>query len=379
MSLALATLIFEWRRYSAAVIALSLSGLLLLSITGIVLGIGSSATATIDRSPADLIILTANSESLLNSNGGLPSRIKPTLYLNPAVLQVNELDGWGAEFQNQPKGNEKKKSTYVQIMGVDPSPDSTSMPIDFTEATRAALVEPFAAAIDRSAQKSLGVKLGDIATLNGRTIKIAALLDGYANINQQMMVMSSDTIRLLRNQPASSTTGPLMIKLRDPAAASVVRDQLNAAANGAYRAWTKPELSKANQTSLMKDQTVGVVLGFIGVMSVFIGIGITSQTLRGAILANIKELASLRALGVSMGSLRVIVVELSFWVGVIGVALAGLLLLVIGRVAAMGGVPMFFPAWLLGLVSVLLLIIALLSGLMSLGVLNKSQPADLLR
>ena len=38
-----------------------------------------------------------------------------------------------------------------------------------------------------------------------------------------------------------------------------------------------------------------------------IGVGITSQTLRGAIMANIKEFASLRALGVGMGSLNRIV------------------------------------------------------------------------
>ena len=78
-------------------------------------------------------------------------------------------------------------------------------------------------------------------------------------------------------------------------------------------------------------------------------------------------------------SLRVIVVELSFWVGVAGIGIAGLLLLAVGKLAAMGSVPMFFPLWLLGLVSVLLLFIALMSGTMSLGMLKKSQPADLLR
>jgi ABC-type multidrug transport system fused ATPase/permease subunit len=61
-------------------------------------------------------------------------------------------------------------------------------------------------------------------------------------------------------------------------------------------------------------------------------VGITWQTLRGAILANIKEFASLRALGVSMGDLRMIVMELGFWVGIAGLAATGVL--VFGATAA---------------------------------------------
>lgn len=378
VSLALATLIFEWRRYSAAIIALAFSGLLLLAITGIVLGIGASATATIDRSAADLIILDAHSESMLNT-GGLPRRIKPALYLNPEVLRVDEMGGNGGQFQNSPPAGQRKKSTNVQVMAVDPFIGSANMPVDFTEATRVALLEPYAVAIDRTAQKQLGVKLGDMATFNGKTVKVAALLEGYDSINQALVVMSRDSLRLIQNRPSGPMVGPLMVKLRDPAKAEQVRDELNAVAAGKYRAWTKPELSQANQSALMKEQTIGVLVGFIGVLSVFIGIGITSQTLRGAILANIKEFASLRALGVSMASLRLIVVELSFWVGVTGIGAAGLMIALVSRLAAMNSVPMFFPLSLLVGVSALLLGIALISGLMALGMLKRSQPADLLR
>eukprot|EP01040_Poterioochromonas_malhamensis_P022063 gene22063-26752_t len=93
----------------------------------------------------------------------------------------------------------------------------------------------------------------------------------------------------------------MFVRVRDPARAAIVRDELNAVANGRYRAWTKAELSKANDQSIMKEQGIGVILGFSTFMGMIIGLGITSQTLRGAVLANIKEFASLRALGVSMG------------------------------------------------------------------------------
>ena len=47
--------------------------------------------------------------------------------------------------------------------------------------------------------------------------------------------------------------------------------------------------------------------------------------------------------------------------------------------ASAGGLPMAFPAPIVIAISIFLLIIAMLSGLLSLGVLKNSQPADLLR
>jgi putative ABC transport system permease protein len=129
----------------------------------------------------------------------------------------------------------------------------------------------------------------------------------------------------------------------------------------------------------MGEQIIGIFLGFSVFLGFLIGVGITSQTLRGAILSSIKEFASLRALGVSMGSLRLIVLELSFWVGIVGLAATALFTGGVYLLATHGGLPMGFPpAWVIG-VSILLLFISGVSGLLALGILKKSQPADLLR
>ena len=64
MSLALSTLIFEWRRYMAAVISLAVAGVLMLAISGMFVGIIQSFTSTIDRSRGQIIVLAADSKSL---------------------------------------------------------------------------------------------------------------------------------------------------------------------------------------------------------------------------------------------------------------------------------------------------------------------------
>jgi putative ABC transport system permease protein len=301
------------------------------------------------------------------------------IYMNPEVLQVDSLNGNGAAWITTPKPGQKRKTEFVQIWTVDTRKGSVSLPVDYSEATRLALMEPFAVAIDRTSLARLGVKLNDTATLDRHTVHVRAILDGYPSIDQPMVVMSKDSFRLMGMEDAGPRTGPLLVQIRDPDKAEIVRDQLNAVSHGLYRAWTRAELSKANEGALLKEQIVGILLGFSMFLGFLIGVGITSQTLRGAILASIKELASLRALGVSMGSLRWIVMELSFWVGVVGLAVTGVLTWLVYQLARKGGVPMGFPfPWIVA-VSILLVAISIASGLLSLGVLKKSQPADLLR
>ena len=128
---------------------------------------------------------------------------------------------------------------------------------------------------------------------------------------------------------ATARVGPLMVQIKDPSRAPIVVAQLNAISNGQFKAWTRQDLAKANEGAMMKESFIAIMLGFSLFLGILIGVAITWQTLRGAIMANIKEFASLRALGVGMGSLNRIVMELSFWVGLVGVAAAiGLTVLV---------------------------------------------------
>ena len=382
MSLALSTLIYEWRRYMAAVIALAFSGLLVLAEVGMFVGIGKSFTATIDRSPADIIVMSPKSESMMNGNSGLPRRIKPLLYMHPEVRQVADLDGNGASFRSAAAAAAKAKKVeqkYVQIMAVDLQPGAVTWPTDYSEEIRSALSEPYSVAIDQTTLPQLGVKLGDRAIMNGHMVRVGAVLHNYANVSQPMVIMSRDTLRMIGMASTGDRVGPLMVKIRDPGQALAVRDDLNRLGKGQFRAWTREELAKANDKALMNEQIIGLMMNFTIALGFFIGVGITWQTLRGAILANIKEFASLRALGVSVGSLRKIVLELSFWVGVVGLATTGLFVWGVAMLGQAGGVPMAFPPEYIALAVVLLMLISLGSGFLSLGVLKKSQPADLLR
>jgi putative ABC transport system permease protein len=398
MSLALATLLYEWRRYMAAVVALAFSGLLILAQVGIFVGIGKGFTAQIDRARADIMVLGPGAKALFGGPSGLPRRMIPLVYSHPEVTQVAPLDGSGGRFQNilspeqqakeearaKTKGKGKpggsaRKSEFVNVTVIDAIPGYVTVPTDYTQSMIEALRRPYAIAVDETALKRLGVKKGDRALYNGKTVYVAVVTKGYPNIIQPTLVMSRDTLRMLGEADTGQRVGPLMVEIQDPSRAEIVAAQLNKKGDGKFRAWTRQELADANSGAMLDDQIIGIILGFSAFLGLLIGVIITWQTLRGAIMANIKEFASLRALGVSMGDLRNIVMELSFWVGIVGVLAAGLLTWLVSLIAVAGGVPMYFPPTLIGIVAVFLVVIAMLSGFLSLGILKNSQPADLLR
>ncbi|MFE9082618.1 ABC transporter permease [Brevundimonas sp. NPDC003935] len=390
MSLALSTLLFEWRRYMAAVMALALSGLLVLAMTGVFIGIGKGFTAQIERSSADIMILQPGAKSLINGPSGVPRRFIPLAYNHPAVVEVQPLDGAGGSFQSvknvdptmsqadrAKQGAPRQK--FVQSSIIDTTPGSVTIPTDYSQELVDALRQPYTVAIDETALTTLGVKLGDKALYNGQTVTVVGVTRGYPNMMQPGVVMSRDTLRMLGQADTGPRVGPLMIKIKDPAQAPAVVAELNKMGNGQWKAWTRQELADANAGAMFEEGILVIIIGGCVVLGIIIGVAITWQTLRGAIMANIKEFASLRALGVGMGSLRRIVMELSFWVGCVGVAAAIGLTWLLSLFAMSKAVIIALPLPLLIVVGGGLIAISMLSGFLSMGILKKSQPADLLR
>ena len=389
MSLALSTLIYEWRRYLAAIVAVGFCALLVLAFTGLFAGIAVAYSAIISNAPADLVVLDPKAASWFNSND-MPRRVMPLVYSHPSVSEVKEMSIGGGQWANFPKGEpgeaedpkKQGRRDFVMVIASDMYRGSLTMPQNFTDETIVALQEPYAVAVDRSSLGKLGVKLGDKAKINGKTVYVRAIIDGYPSAGGQSMTFSSrQTARLLGLiNENGQRVGTLMIKIANPADALRVRDELNVMSKGLFKAWTRDDLALSNQKDLFTGGgMIAVILISLLVFGGFVGTIITWQTLSGAILANIKEFASLRALGVSMGSLRWIVIELSFWVGVAGLIMAGGLTFLVGLAATNFGLPMAFPLWALAAVGIAFLFISVLSGVLSMGVLKKGQPADLLR
>src|SRR5258708_1815938 len=309
-------------------------------MTGMFMGMSKSFTATIDGSPDEVMILPPEAESMFGNNSGQPRRNIPAIYEHPDVLEVQPLNGNWAFWSNFPKEGQASKGNGVQVIIVDPVKGAVTLPNDFGDDIVQALQEPYAVVVDRSSLVKLGVQVSDKAKMNGITVWVRAITTGYPSMFNSMVFVSRQTAKLLFHADDGPRVGPLLVKIKDPSRAGQVAAELNVLAKGQYKAWSREELSEVNQRSMLKEGGIVVMIGFAVVVGAFIGVIITWQTLQGALLANIKEFASLRALGVSMGSLRLIVMELSLWVGLAGLtltaALTGLLRPDEGEVLAVG-------------------------------------------
>jgi putative ABC transport system permease protein len=348
-------------------------------MTGMFMGMSKSFTATVDRSPAAIMILPPEAESLFSNNSGQPRRNIPKIYRHADVLDVQAFNMNWAFWSNFPQDGQPAKGDGVRVVIVEPVQGAVSLPNDFSDDLIQTLQQPYSVIVDRSSLAKLGVRVGDPAKMNGIRVWVRAVCDGYPSMFNAAVFMSSQTAKLLHLLNDGERVGPLVVKIKDPAQAERVAAELNTMSNGQYKAWSRQDLSAASQKSMLKEGGISVMIGFAVIVGSFIGVVITWQTLQGAILANIKEFASLRALGVSMGSLRLIVMELSLWVGAAGLLLTALLTGGVWALARSFGVPMDFPLFVDLPVAITLLAIAILSGALSLGILKKSQPADLLR
>ena len=199
MSLALSTLIYEWRRYLAAIVALAFSGLLVLGTTGLFTGIVHSVLATTERTRADIFIMPPNSPQLVNSgDSGLPDRIRPLIYLNPEVTDVESLEGNGGQWVNSPGPGQPRVQTFVQIWAIDTEPGALTLPVDYPELHPACAVcarrrrhrpdRPEAAGREawryRLAQPSHRSAGGGPAQLPGRHSAVGRDVEGHAEADR---------------------------------------------------------------------------------------------------------------------------------------------------------------------------------------------------
>jgi putative ABC transport system permease protein len=253
------------------------------------------------------------------------------------------------------------------------------MPPDFIAEFGEALSEPMTVVIDRSLAKNAGLEVGDYTEISKKRVKIVGITDGYKNDRSGFVFCSTLTFQGLNNQ--FRWVQYLLVKVKYSDRAEAVRDELVKyfGPRPKIKAWTKDSLFWQSQKWQLFESPNSLTFIFISLLAIFIGVAITNQSLRAAILASLKEYAALRALGVSKASLRAVIIEQAFWVGAAGILLSWILTLIFSWIAVYYRIAFSVPLWFVCASTVLLMLVALASGAMALMALYKTEPADLLR
>lgn len=373
-SMALKSLIYEWRRFAPAMVAVAFSGLLVLLQAGVILGIFSLSSQYVTRSGADLWIGYPGVQSL-DLGRPLSGPAEVYAWMNPHVRRVEPFLWGSGEWRTRSQG-----MVNVYLVGLDPQPDGLALSDALTPAQRAALTEPDSALVDEADLHKLQTAVGQVAEVNGRYLRIVGVTHGLRALGGVNVIASVATTRRL--DPAAGPQGRvayLLARLDDPKAADQVAAALNAdGASRGFEALTAPAFARRTTLYWLAESGAGVAFVFGSVVAILVAGVITSQTLSAAVAGSIREYAALRALGFSMRALRRIVVAQSAWVGGAGLAVGGLLTALLTVAAAASAIPIVLTPAMIAVAAALVMLTALGSGALALRRVAQADPAVLL-
>lgn len=376
VALARKTLIYEWRRFLPAILAVGFAGLLQLLQAALVLGIFGSASVYITGSSADLWAGYPGTQSV-NLGRPIDSGVEMRLRMDPDVTAVEPFHWVDADW----RGPNDTGGVSVFVSGISTHADALMFAHALPAPLRARLDEPDAVIVDKADLDSLGVGIGDSAVINGHRVRVVGVSSGLRALGGVNVVASLATAASLDTDPTNINRMTYFVaRVRDPAQAGAVAERLRGDGSfGSYDVWTAKDFARRSQLYWMFDTGAGAGVLFLAGIVFLVGAVITSQTLVAAVIGSVREYATLNALGVGVGALRKVVMEQAFWVGAIGLAGSTVLGLLFLAIARSRSVPVALDPWVAMACLLLGMGLAIVSGLAAMRSLRRADPATLLR
>jgi putative ABC transport system permease protein len=374
MSYALLTLWHERQRYLPGILAVGFSALLIALQCGLLLGLFSITSMPIDHTRADVWL---GAPAVLSVDLGRPiSESQLALLYNDPHIDPLKVEPYvqGFSYWAKPDGG----TELCMVVGGRLEPDSLGRIEELTPELCARLSQPMAVVVDDSDLKRLGIQgVGDHVEVNGRRIEIVGITKGLKSLAGPYVMCNLETARaLLRLQPDQVTYG--LARCEDRTKAREVVEELRRQAPQ-LSSFTAFDFSYTSRMHWLTKTKAGIALGYAAALGLLVGAVVTSQTLYAATAASLREYAVLRALGIPRWRMAWMVMQQSFWVGVIGIALAMPAIFGAANLADHLGVKVDLPWWLITSAIAITLATALLAGLVALRSLRLVEPATLLR
>jgi putative ABC transport system permease protein len=375
MNFALATLWHERQRYLPGILAVAFSAVLIALTCGLLLGLLSVTSIPITHTRADVWVASAGVLSV-DIAGVVPTGWYSRVMGCPDVAGCEEYCEGFSKWK-KPNGADE----LCIVIGSRLEDNSLGAVNALTPELREKLTEPNAVVIDESELARLGLTtgVGETGEILGRKVRVVGLIKGYSSLAGPFVFCSLGTARpLLRLPPDKSSY--LLAKCHDKAEAPAVVRQLRDAYGEDMTAFVSKDFAWRSEMHWLTKTKAGVAMGVLSLLGLLVGAVVTGFTLYAATASSIREYAVLRALGIPRWRMGMAVMNQSFWVGVLGVAVGIPTMYGLARTAEVAAnLRVSLAPWLLGGVAVVTLLMALVSGLAALRILRQVEPANLLR
>jgi putative ABC transport system permease protein len=379
MSYALQTLWHERQRYASGVLAVTFSAVLIALQCGLLLGLFKITSIPIDHASGDLdrtIWVGSTAVPSVDLGKPIPESYVTRIAGMPGVEMPEE---YIANFANYTKPTGGTELCFLLASRLD---DGSIGAADvLTSEMRVALTERFTIVVDESDAKRLGVDGPDAKPkVNGREVRVVGKVRGLRSLAAPWVFCSRDTARqLMGNLLHRGQVSYLLARCDSPERAKEVAAELREKYGHDMSAYTAEEFSTGSRWYWLTRTKAGIALGYAALLGLLVGAVITAQTLYSATAASAKEFAILLALGIPRWRIYAMVMTQSFWVGVIGIALAYPVCVGLRYVVRQGNVDVDLRWEVLAGTAVVTIVMALVAGVLALRSVRQIEPMNLLR
>lgn len=382
MGYALQTLWHERQRYASGVLAVTFSAVLIALQCGLLLGLFKITSIPLDQTRAgrgegvDIWIGSSGTQSV---DLGKPI---PESYITRIAGRsgVHMPEFYIANFGNFTKPVGGTELCY--LLGSRMDADARAPAEVLTPELRAALTERNTIVVDESDVKRMGLdNPNGKPKINGKEVRLVGTVKGLKSLAAPWVFCSLDTARHLLGfiLPPDHVTY-MVAQVDTPERAQQVVKELREEYPDDMCAYATVEFSTQSRLYWLFRTKAGLAIGYAALLGLLVGMVITAQTLYSATAASAKEFAILLALGIPRWRIMVMVLTQSFWVGVIGIAIAYPVCLGLKELAgSINNTDVDLRAEIVGGTAAVTMIMALGSGVFALRSVRKIQPMDLLR
>lgn len=376
IALARKTLIHEWRRFVPVVLAVGFAGVMLVAQAALALGIFGTAAIYVQASSADLWAGYPGTQSV-NFGRSIDADVAMRLRMDPDISQVEAYEWVDGDWRGQ---GQTGASVSVYVSGISVRPEAMLFDRLLPVWLRERLREPGAVIVDEADLQTLGLGPGTSrAWINGHSIRVVGLLRGLRGLGGVNVLASLDTAREIAGDPAAhGSTYYVARTLGDPQA---VQSRLadSGGSFGPFEVWTAAQFAARSQRYWLLDTGAGMAVVFMALIVCLVGAVITNQSFASVVQASAREYATLNALGASRGALARVVVEQSCMVGGLGMLMAALISAGLLALARVYHVPVAMTPLVALACALLVAMMALLSSIMAVRSLLRTDPSLLLR
>lgn len=335
---------------------------------GLFLGFVRATADLIDRSGADLWIL---SRGVVNLENGIPFTERK-YHQASGVDGVAEARRLTINFSTWKKPNGSDES--ILLMGVEPE-GGLGIPWNLVAGRVEDLRQPDAVIIDELYKEKLGVtELGQVFEIQGRRARVVGMTRGIRIFTTSPAVFTTiDRARQYFGLPGDQTIY-VLIRLAAGADPEEVRQSLQSRLSY-VEVLTTAAFARKQAFYWMFETGAGVSVLIAALLGLVVGVVVVAQTIYASTMDHLREYGTLKAMGASNGYLYGVIIRQALISGAIGYALGILISIIVSETSLSTTTAIILPWWLLLVLFVITQVMCVAASMVSINKVTRLDPA----